>query len=214
MAFLAAQESRRLRVRGGWRESVPVFAATGATSRDLRLCCRESDSPWRPGGARDRREGALALPCRSRPRSGCIRSRCAVSCGWRSNRRRRAGCSRLYLRFTGMILSRTSSVAPWREMASRLWSGSSASLRICGARPLVETVMWRAPISRPQGALMIRMARTTFSKFASGSPMPMKTTLSIRSPLAFSTARSCCTISLASRLRENPSSPLAQNLQP
>ena len=32
--------------------------------------------------------------------------------------------------------------------------------------------------------------------------------------LAFSTASNCWTISLASKLRENPSSPLAQNLQP
>ena len=91
---------------------------------------------------------------------------------------------------------------------------SLASARICGASPLVETVMWRPPMPRPHGALMIRIARRTFFRLASGSPMPMKTTLSIFSPLFFSISMSCCTISPASRLRVQPPSPLAQNLQP
>ncbi len=39
--------------------------------------------------------------------------------------------------------------------------------------------MCRAPIPRPHGALMIRIARIMFSKFANGSPIPMNTMLSI-----------------------------------
>ena len=64
--------------------------------------------------------------------------------------------ARGYLRLTGMILLRVSSVAPCREMARRNCSGSSASCRICGARPLVEMVILRAPIPPPQGALRMR----------------------------------------------------------
>ena len=52
----------------------------------------------------------------------------------------------------------------------------------------VEMVMCRAPIPRPHGALMIRIARITFSKLASGSPIPMKTMLSIFWPFFVSTA--------------------------
>ena len=50
----------------------------------------------------------------------------------------------------GMIRSRTSSVAPWREMASRIGTGNSASVLIWGAKPEVETVTLRAPILSPQ----------------------------------------------------------------
>src|SRR5213082_3072003 len=58
-----------------------------------------------------------------------------------------------------MIRLRTSSVAPCNERARRTCIGSSASFRICGASPLVETVMCRAPMLRPHDALMIRIAR-------------------------------------------------------
>src|SRR4030081_1474708 len=60
-----------------------------------------------------------------------------------------------------MIWSRTSSVAPCSEMARRICSGSSASFLICGASPLVEVVMCRAPTPSPHGAVMIRIARLT-----------------------------------------------------
>ena len=80
--------------------------------------------------------------------------------------------------------------------------------------PLVEIVMWCAPIPRPHSALIIRIARSPFSRLASGSPIPMNTMLSIFSPVARSTAMSWSTISFALRLREKPSKPLAQNLHP
>ena len=59
------------------------------------------------------------------------------------------------LRLTGMMRSRTSSVAPWSEMARRICCGWSASCRISGTRPEVEMVRWRAPMWRPHGAVMI-----------------------------------------------------------
>ena len=62
------------------------------------------------------------------------------------------------LRFTGMILLRTSSVAPWSEIARRNCIGSAASRRICGARPLVEIVIFRAPMPPPHGAFRMRNA--------------------------------------------------------
>ena len=119
-----------------------------------------------------------------------------------------------YFLFTGMICSRTTSVAPCSETASLTCIGSSASNRICGASPLVEIVMRRAPISTPQGALRISSAGCKFLKLARGSPIPMKTRLLTRSPLSFSTRTICPTISPAVRLRLHPSRPLAQNLQP
>jgi hypothetical protein len=51
-------------------------------------------------------------------------------------------------------------------------SDSSAVANL-GARPLVDTVM-RAPRFKTPGALMMRIARLTFSKLASGSPIPSK----------------------------------------
>ena len=100
--------------------------------------------------------------------------------------------------------------------------GSSASRRICGARPLVETVILRAPdLSAPgrvedaQGLEQIvvigqRLAHAHDDQIidhprirrASGLPSPR------------STARTWLTISSTARLRFQPSRPLAQNLQP
>ena len=67
------------------------------------------------------------------------------------------------LRFTGMMRVRTSSVAPCSERARRNCSGSSASLRICGARPLVEMVIFRAPMPPPHGAFSRRRAFNKWS---------------------------------------------------
>jgi len=69
-----------------------------------------------------------------------------------------------YFSFTGMIRSRTSSVAPWRLMAKRIWSSCSASFSIWGARPLVDTVIWRAPIPTPHSALSISIAAKEVAK--------------------------------------------------
>ena len=58
------------------------------------------------------------------------------------------------------------------------------------------------------------MASITRSTFASGSPIPWKTTPCTRSPAARAwprTRRTCSTISHASRLRASPSRPVAQN---
>ena len=119
-----------------------------------------------------------------------------------------------HFELTGMILSRTSSVAPWREMARRICCGRSASFLIIGARPDVEMVMWRAPMFMPQWPVMMSRAFSRFLMLASGSPMPMKTMLLIFLPDSSSTAMSWPTISSEVRFLASPASPDAQNLQP
>ena len=101
---------------------------------------------------------------------------------------------------------------------------SSASLRIAGARPTVDTVTARAEIPNPSGAgaVIRRTAASTLEKLASGSPMPMNTTLDNRSlpgPSAgmsrnvTAAARTCSRISAVLRLRVSPPWPVAQNGQ-
>ena len=115
-----------------------------------------------------------------------------------------------------MICPRTSSVAPWSEIASRICCGCSASLRICGTRPEVEMVRCRAPRCRPHGEVMIDTAASRLSRFASGSPIPITTMWLIRSVAGRRRASrsSCSRISPVVRLRTTPSMPLAQNTHP
>ena len=67
----------------------------------------------------------------------------------------------------------------------------------------------------PHGALMVRIALITAEALASGSPMPMKTTLEMRPvPGCCAKRQTCSTMCPAVRLPSTPSSPDAQNLQP
>src|SRR2546430_13156800 len=75
-----------------------------------------------------------------------------------------------------MIWLRTSSVAPCSDRARRNCVDWLASSRICGASPLVETVIWRGPVPRAPGALLIRIARRRIFLFGGGRPPPPKET--------------------------------------
>ncbi len=81
--------------------------------------------------------------------------------------------------------------------------------------PTVETVIFRALMPRPQSAAMVRIARVTGLKFASGSPMPMKTTLEMRpTPSSRASRQTCSTIRPSDRFPSSPPRPVAQNLHP
>ena len=129
---------------------------------------------------------------------------------------RRAGMSSPsgHLRFTGITCERTSSLAPCRETARRSGLPNSARRRSPGTLPDVEMVMWRAPMLRLCWSMMMVSAGSRLSILARGSPMPMNTRLSTRSPAICSAARICPRISEAVRLRVKPSRPLAQKRQP
>ena len=115
----------------------------------------------------------------------------------------------------GMILRRSSSNGACSESASVTGISKEHSLRIAGGRPTVETVMRRAPMPRPHSALMVRIACVTFAKFASGSPMPMKTTFETRpTPSRRPRRQTCSTMRPAERLPSSPPMPDAQKRQP
>ena len=78
-----------------------------------------------------------------------------------------------------------------------------------GAKPTVLTVRRRALMPMPAGSVSAPIALTSRGKLASGSPMPMKTTLET-APCAPAWS-TCATISAAVRLRATPSNPDAQN---
>ena len=119
-----------------------------------------------------------------------------------------------HLRFTGITWERTSSLAPCSDTARRNGLPKAARRRSPGTLPEVEMVIWRAPMFSPWGSRMMVSAASRLSMLARGSPIPMNTRLSTRSPAISSAARICPRISEAVRLRVNPSSPLAQNRQP
>ena len=86
-----------------------------------------------------------------------------------------------------------------------------------GTTPLVLMVMWRAPRPNRSVSLSASAAASTASVLSSGSPMPMNTMLVTRCPSASMWRRqnnAWSTISAASRSRQKPSSPVAQNGQP
>ena len=81
--------------------------------------------------------------------------------------------------------------------------------------PTVDTVMWRAPMPKPSGALRIVSAVSTAGQLSRGSPMPMKTTLVGAAAGSRRTiSRTWPAISKAERLRRNPMRPVAQKVQP
>ena len=115
----------------------------------------------------------------------------------------------------GMILRRSSSFGACRLRASVTGSSNAHSLRIAAGSPTVLIVILRAPIPRPHGAFSVRMASITAPAFASGSPIPMKTTFVMRpTPSMRPSRQTCSTIRPAVRLPSTPSSPEAQNRQP
>ena len=96
-----------------------------------------------------------------------------------------------------------------KEIANETFKWS-ASLRICGTRPEVLMVTRLREILNPLGSVSILVALTVSEKFAKGSPMPMKTTLVIKSSRLNSFCRSCFAsntwpmISADDKLRLNP----------
>ena len=68
---------------------------------------------------------------------------------------------------------RSSPSAAWSDIASRTPSPDSASARMPGITPEVETVMWRMPRLRSFGSFSILMDLSTASVLRNGSPMPM-----------------------------------------
>src|SRR6185437_1761857 len=99
----------------------------------------------------------------------------------------------------------------------------SASLYICGTSPEVESVTRRRERSKPKSSRKISSAGTTLRKLASGSPMPMRTTLLTMRSRAESWAKepassrlasqTCPTISAVVRLRLKPCCAVEQNEQ-
>ena len=81
-----------------------------------------------------------------------------------------------------------------------------------GTTPTVDTVRWRA--ERPKSSCSRSSDSSTGSTFASGSPMPMKTTCDTRAVVTCWARTTCSTISPASRWRSKPACPVAQNVQP
>ena len=84
-----------------------------------------------------------------------------------------------------------------------------------GTMPTVEIVMWRA--DSPRSSWIRSTAPHTAASLASGSPMPMNTTLPSRRSIdrASRAARTTCsTISPTVRWRVKPACPVAQNPHP
>ena len=89
--------------------------------------------------------------------------------------------------------------ARWRDGTAPAAARSAA---IPGSIPTVETVMCRAPMPNPSGALRIVRAVSTASQLSSGSPMPMNTMLvGLSSGLRRTISRTCPAISNGVRLR-------------
>ena len=64
-----------------------------------------------------------------------------------------------HLLFIGIILSRTSSSAAWREIESVMGRSSRISLRMPSTCPQVESEMWRYPMHIPRSSLTSRRKR-------------------------------------------------------
>ena len=60
------------------------------------------------------------------------------------------------LRLIRIIDVRTSLLGACNEIAKFTCSPLSANSRIFGTKPLVETVIWRAPIAKPLSSLIVR----------------------------------------------------------
>ena len=96
-----------------------------------------------------------------------------------------------------------------RPSNSRIWAGEGATVEIC--------IRFRAKPMRCK-SLKVSTASLTFSRFAKGSPIPMKTTFrTLGKPSSFARRRPCTTwaiISSASRFRRRPMCPVRQKRQP
>ena len=124
--------------------------------------------------------------------------------------------ARGYLRLSGTSWSRSKSLAACSDTARFTWSVLPASRRIPGTTPTVEMV--RCLAARPRSRFIASTAVQTASKFASGSPIPMSTTLpswpqpsNLQRLEAITT---CSTISPELSCRPKPASPVAQKVQP
>ena len=115
----------------------------------------------------------------------------------------------------GMIFRRRSSFGACSDRASVTGSSNSCSLRIAAGRPTVETVILRAEMPRPQSACIARIAGRTWPRFASGSPMPMKTTFEMRpTPGRPESRQTCSTMRPVVRFPSRPPRPEAQKAHP
>ena len=132
------------------------------------------------GTSRTRRTSAPACAGESFTPSSITYSKVTKSRGATSRYRRHAairsasGC----LRLIGTSLSRSASSGACRLTASAT-GHSAASRSICGTRPDVETVTRRRDSPYALSSTKSLRAGTTQSRFASGSPIPIITTLVI-----------------------------------
>ena len=107
-----------------------------------------------------------------------------------------------------------SSFGAWREIASVICNCRSASSRILSTSPQVDTVIFLALICSPLSELINFKNCTTFWKLSIGSPEPIMTMLSTRSPEIVWIRYIWSNISDGARLRTMPSSVDAQKRQP
>ena len=110
---------------------------------------------------------------------------------------------------------RRSSWAACKLTARVTGNGRSASRRIPGTRPTVDTVRWRA--ERPNSSCTAVIAGQSASSLARGSPMPITTTFESRRPCCWAVyfARATCSTSSAEvRCRLKPCWPVAQKVHP
>jgi hypothetical protein len=69
-------------------------------------------------------------------------------------------------------------------------------------------------MAKPVGSVKTRTASITARTLSSGSPIPMKTMLAMRSPSCHRAIASCATISAPLKLLSSPILPVSQNVQP
>src|SRR6185437_5326381 len=119
---------------------------------------------------------------------------------------------------SGTSCVRNSSLGACSDTASDT-SATSPSLSIIGTTPAVESVTRLDASPKPRSSRIRLIALTTLSKFSSGSPMPIITTLVMRRcwwvtlPSCFAACHTCPMISEAARLRLKPCVPVEQNVQ-
>jgi hypothetical protein len=120
--------------------------------------------------------------------------------------------------FSGTSVVRSASSGACSDTASDT-SLASESLSIIGTRPAVDRVTRLLARPKPLSSRIRPMARTTLSKFSSGSPMPIMTTLvSLRwwcgtLPRCFAATQTWPMISAVLRLRLKPWVPVEQKVQ-
>mmetsp|Transcript_34287 Transcript_34287/g.110334 ORF Transcript_34287/g.110334 Transcript_34287/m.110334 type:complete len:298 (+) Transcript_34287:1678-2571(+) len=135
-----------------------------------------------------------------------------------SDARKASRSSPIEWRVVGTSVLRSASSAACTDQASRQGSASAARRMCAGDGPTVETHTQRAERANAFGCTSSSTARRTSSKLLSGSPIPIKTTLTSggkrRCRIVRSASQTCARISSARKLRSRPIVPVEQKVQP